>query len=130
MCLNLDTLTPDRCTTLFFFEKDDLIVIICVLCSALRIPQELVASNRTCCTGMEGFYILLRRLPYPSHLKDLGRIFRRRDVSELSVIVNLVLVILYDSWHHLLVTLPAAWLTTPCLQEVVDVVLKLCMSTS
>jgi hypothetical protein len=129
VCLNLDTLTPDRCTTLFFFEKDDLIVIICVLCSALRIPQELVASNRTCCTGMEGFYILLRRLAYPNRLKDLEEIFGR-GVSELSVIVNLVLVILYDSWHHLLVTLPAAWLTTPCLQEVVDVVLKLCMSTS
>ena len=119
--LNLDTLTPDQCKTLFRFEKDD----ICVLCRALRIPDELVASNRTRCTGIEGFCILLCRLAYPNRLKDLEEIFGR-GVSELSVIVNLVLGILYDSWHHLLYTLPAAWLTTPRLQEGSDAVLRLC----
>ena len=49
MRLSLNTFTPDQWKTLFHFEKDDL----CILCSALCIPEEFVASNRTRCTGIE-----------------------------------------------------------------------------
>ena len=47
-------------------------------------------------------------------------------MSELSVITNLVLEYLYGRWHHLLDTLPAAWLTDACLQKSTDVVLRYC----
>ena len=91
----------------------------------LRIPEELNASNRTRCSGIEGLCILLRRLAYPNRLKDLESLFGR-GVSELSVIVNLVLSIIYDNWHHLLDTLPTAWLTTIRLREGADAVLQWC----
>ena len=84
-----------------------------------------MGSNRTCCTGLEGLYILLCRLAYPNHLEDIEGIFGR-GVSELIVNTNLVLEFLYDRWHHLLGLLSAAWLTDARLQEGADAMLRYC----
>ena len=74
---------------------------------------------------MDGLCILLRRLAYPNRLEDLEDIFGQ-GVSELSVITNLVLDFLYEKWHHLLDTLPAAWLTDARLEEGAEAVLRHC----
>ena len=110
--LDLDSLPSDQCKSWFRFEKND----IPGLVQALGLPEELVGSNRTRCTGLEGLCILLRRLAYPNRLEDIENIFGR-GVSELSVIINLVLDFLYSKWHHLLDTLPVAWLTNARLHE-------------
>ena len=105
--LNLEVLTSEKCKSLFRFEKHNHHQ----LRRLLLIPEELNASNRTRCSGIEGLCILLRRLAYPNCLKDLESLFGR-GVSQLSVIVKVVLSIICDNWHHLLDTLPTAWLTT------------------
>ena len=87
--LNLEVLTTEECKSLFRFEKHDLHQ----LRRLLHIPEELTASNRTRCSGIEGLCILLRRLAYPNRLKDSESLFGR-GVSQLSVIVNLVLSII------------------------------------
>ena len=119
--MDFESLTPEQCKSWFRFEK----VYIPGLVTALGLPEELVASNRTRCTGLEGLCILLRRLAYPNRLEDLEGIFGR-GVSELSVITNLVLDFLYEKWHHLLDTLPAAWLTDARLEEGAEAVLRHC----
>ena len=118
--LNFEKLANDQCKSLFRFEKAD----IPGLCAALGIPQDLVALNRTHCSGLEGFCILLRRLAYPSRLENLESIFGR-GVAELSIIFNLVLKILYTKWHHLIDSLPVAWLNSFRIGEGADVVHKL-----
>ena len=85
--LDIATLPPDQCKSLFRFEKCD----IPGLVEALDLPQELVGSNRTRCTGLEGLCILLRRLAYPNRLEDIEGVLGR-GVSELSVIIK------YKSW--------------------------------
>lgn len=120
--LNLETISTEDCKKLFRFDKENLLR----LRRQLRIPEELKASNRTRCSGIEGLCILLRRLAYPNRLSDLESIFGR-GVAELSVIVNLVLAFVYDNWHHLLDDIPTAWLTNSRLQEGADAVLQLCL---
>lgn len=83
-----------------------------------------MTPNRTRCGSLERFCILLQRLAYPNCLEDLESIFGR-GVAELSIIFNLVLEILYTKWHHLLDSLPVAWLTSFCLGKGADAVHKL-----
>ena len=79
--LDIATLPPDQCKSLFRYEKCD----IPGLVEAIGFPQELeVIGNAV-----------------PVY----------RGVSALSVIINFILEFLYDKWHHLLDTLPAVWLT-------------------
>ena len=114
------SLKSEQCKSWFRFEMHTP-----GLVTALGLPEVLVASNRTCCTGLDGLCNLLRRLAYPNCLEDLEDIFGR-SVSELSVITNLVLDFLYEKWHHFLDTLPAAWLTDACLEEDAEAVLRHC----
>ena len=81
--LDFDKLTNDQCKLLFRFEKSN----IPGLCVALGKPEDIVAPNRTRCSGLEGLYILLRRLAYPNRLEDLESIFGR-GVAELSIIFS------------------------------------------
>ena len=69
--LDTATLPPDQCKSLPGpVEAPDF-------------PQELVGSNRTRCTRLEGLCFFLRRLAYLNHLEDIG-VFGR-GVSELSL---------------------------------------------
>lgn len=69
--MDFESLMLDQCRTWFQFEK----MYIPELVTALGLPEELVASNRTSCTGLEGLCILLCRLAYPNHLEDLEDTF-------------------------------------------------------
>ena len=60
--VDFESLTSEQCKSWFRFEKE------CIpeLVTALGLPEELIAGNRTRCTGLEGLCILLRRLAYPN----------------------------------------------------------------
>ena len=119
--LDLEKLTASQCKEMFRFAKED----IYELRRCLRIPDELVGINRTRFSGLEGLCILLRRLAYPNRLVYIEKVFGR-GVSELSVIVSHMLDFIYQRWHHLLDTLPVAWLTAQRLQEGAAAVFSRC----
>ena len=68
--------------------------------AALRIPDQIRGKNRSVFSGMEGLCVLLHRLAFPCHLSDLEPIFGRGK-AELSIIVNTMLLLLYNEWNHL-----------------------------
>ena len=70
---DMATLPLDQCKPLFQFEKCN----IPGLVEALGFPQELVGSNRTHYTELEGMCTLLHRLAYPNHREDTEDVFGR-----------------------------------------------------
>lgn len=60
-----------------------------------------ITENRLKVTIEDGFCMLLRRLAYPTRLKDLERIFGR-DYSSISRIANDVLDLIFDRWQHII----------------------------
>ena len=69
--MDFESLTLEQCKSWFRFEKE----YIPGLVTVLGLPEELIASNRTRCTGLEGLCILLHRLAYSNCLEDLEDIF-------------------------------------------------------
>ena len=100
-----DTLTDDECIQQFRFNKEDLFL----LKTLLQLPDKLVGSNASTCTGMEGLCILLRRLAYPNRLTDLVPIFGLHP-THLSVMFNLVLEHVHSNFQHLISDLDQPWL--------------------
>ena len=104
-----------RCKELFRFTKMELER----LQSTLRIPDEIRGKYRGVFSGLEGLCILLRRLAFPCRLCDLEPLFGRGK-AELSIIVNTMLLLLYDEWNHLFTNLDhhqQHWVTEETMEE-------------
>ena len=92
---NLDSWDDVECKTELRFEKSDLHL----LMQCLQIPGRIVCQQGTVCSGLEGLCIFLKRLAYPCRYTDMAYRFGR-SASELCLIFNKVLDIVYDANHH------------------------------
>ena len=88
---SLDSWDDARCLSETRFYKHDLFV----LMDAFGIPDKIVAEQGTVCSGMEGLCTLLKRLSFPCRYCDMVWAFGR-SVSELCVIFNTMLDLVYD----------------------------------
>ena len=85
----------EECITELRFAKKDLQL----LMNYLEIPEKIVCSQGTVCTGIEGLCILLKRLAYPCRYSDMASRFGR-NTSSLCLIFNAVLDHVYLHHHH------------------------------
>lgn len=102
---NLDDLSDDECWTEFRFFKAD----IHRLAEALQVPERITCYNRSVFNGFEAFCALLKRFAYPIRYGDMIKRFGR-PVSELCMMTNHMMNIIYDGHSHLLTELNQAWL--------------------
>ena len=60
-----------------------------MLASALKVPEYIRTRNRLRVGKVEALCIMLRRLAYPSRLKDIAPIFGRatEDISHVSMVM-------------------------------------------
>lgn len=105
----------------FRFQKADMQR----LCDALQLPAVMTATCRTTWTGFDGLCVVLRRLSYPSRLKDIVGLFGRPK-CELSVIFNGTIRFLYEHWRALLTELLHPWFTPERLEEFAEVISAKC----
>ena len=77
------------------FAKNDLHSLL----HCLQIPDRIVCQYRTVWCGMQGMCILLKRLSYPCRYTDMVARFGRNP-TELYLIFNTVLDIVYATHHH------------------------------
>lgn len=73
VCFNLDTYTIADCVEKFRFTPSTLRQ----LAVLLRIPERVITTERTRCSGVEALCILLRRFAVPDRWSDLMSIFGR-----------------------------------------------------
>ena len=92
---DLDLWDDTECKTELRFSKNDLPDLLDVL----DIPEKIICSQGTTCSGMEGLCILLKRLAYPCRYTDIVPRFGRNPTT-LCLIFNEVLDIVYDNHHH------------------------------
>ena len=92
---DLDDWDEAECKFESRFDKSDL----AVLSRALKFPDIFVCSQRTVCSGMEGLYILLKRLAFPCRYTDMVMGFGRNP-TELCLIFNHVLDFVYQTHQH------------------------------
>lgn len=91
----LEFMDDTECRTELRFAKNDLQDLL----QALDIPDKIVCSQRTICSGIEGLCILLKRLAYPCRYTDLVPRFGRNP-TELCLIFNEVLDLIFDMHGH------------------------------
>ena len=92
---NLESLDEAQCRTEFRFIKSH----IYELAVALNMPEKIVTEERVTCTGIEGLCILLKRLAFPCRYTDMVPLFGRNQ-TEICLIFNHVLSLLYHNHHH------------------------------
>ena len=92
---NLIFWDDEECGTELRFAKNDLQL----LMHYLQIPEKIVCSQGSVCTGIEGLCILLKRLAYPCRYSDMVTRFGRNP-SSLCLIFNTVLDQVYLNHHH------------------------------
>ncbi|XP_050508850.1 uncharacterized protein LOC126886054 [Diabrotica virgifera virgifera] len=97
---DLENMSEADVKTNFRFSKQD----IPVLVNALRIPDIIHTDTRNTVTGIMGLCILLRRLAYPSRLKDLQPLFNLSPQS-MSQIINHMITFITENHVHLLTDL-------------------------
>ncbi len=88
------------------FRKDHIAnLLIC-----LGIPEKVVCSQRTSCSGLEGLCILLKRLAYPCRYTDMVSRFGRNP-TEICLIFNEMLSLVFNTHHHRLESLEQPFLS-------------------
>lgn len=92
---DFDVWDDTECKTELRFGKKD----IPHLLDALDIPEKIICSQGTTCTGMEGLCVVLKRLAYPCRYTDLVTRFGRNP-AEICLIFNEVLDIIYADHRH------------------------------
>lgn len=112
---NLDRLTTDECKAEFRFHKTDLLKLL----EVLRLPDPIVCYNGLNVSAVEGLCILLKYFAYPCRHLDMVSRFGRHP-SQICIIKNQVLDIVYALWHHLLTTLNQPWLSPANLKIFAD----------
>ena len=94
---NFESMTDDECKSEFRFRKSD----IPRPCASLRLDDVVVTYNRYV---VEAVCILLKRLAYPCRYSDMVARFGR-PVPTLSNILNHMVNLIYQRFHHLLFSL-------------------------
>ena len=92
---NLENWDDTECYTELRFRKSDLPTLL----NNLQIPEKIVCTQRTTCSGMEALCILLKRLAYPCRYTDMVTRFGRNP-TELCLIFNTLLQFLYTTHSH------------------------------
>ena len=92
---DLDAWDDSECYTELRFRKNDLPALL----ACLRIPENIVCSQRTTCSGLEALCILLKRLAFPCRYTDMATRFGRNP-TELCLIFNTILNFVYTTHHH------------------------------
>lgn len=83
---DLESWDEAECHTELRFRKSDLpALLVC-----FQIPEKIVCSQRTTCSGIEALCILLKRLAYPCRYTDMISRFERNP-TELRLIFNTLL---------------------------------------
>lgn len=101
----LNKYTDEECLLNFRFQKVDILHLVV----ALRLPNKFVCLNGTVAGSIEGLCVLLRRLAYPNRLTDMITMFGRSK-TELSMIFNNVVDLVFAQHHSLLTNLNVPWL--------------------
>jgi hypothetical protein len=92
---DVDTWDDEECRTELRFAKKDLPL----LKQLLGIPDKISCRQGTTCSREEGLFILLKRFAYPCRYTDMISRFGR-DPTELCLIYNEVLDMVYEQHHH------------------------------
>ena len=92
---DINTLSEEECHTELRFSKQDLDQLL----GCLGIPEKISCEQRTVCSGLEGLCILLKRLSYPCRYTDMVPRFGRNP-TELCLIFNSVVDLIYENHHH------------------------------
>lgn len=92
---DFDSWDDTECKTELRFAKKDLPDLL----SALDIPDKIVCSQGTTCSGLEGLCIVLKRLAFPCRYTDLVSRFGRNP-TEICLIFNEVLDRIYTNHRH------------------------------
>ena len=92
---NFDNLDNTQCLADFRFEKEHILR----LTQALGITRKVICSQRSTCDGVEATCILLKRLAFPCRYSDMVSSFGRNP-TEICLIFNRVLDIVYDAHHN------------------------------
>jgi hypothetical protein len=95
--LSVESISSERFRLLFRFRKED----IHLLQNALRIPEEVVLSTGSRASGTVVLCIMLRRLSYPSRLKDLAYLFGRHE-SDISLFFKWAITHIETTFRHIL----------------------------
>ena len=99
---NLDEMTESECLSEFRFRKRD----IPILTDVLGIPETIWCEQGSTCDGLEGLYMVLRRLSFPCRYADIIPRFAK-PVPVISMVTNTVLDIMHPAhssritrWNH------------------------------
>ena len=92
---SLDSLDEAECLAMFRFRKQD----IPLLAQVLGVPEKIACPQRSVCSGMEAFCMVLKRVAYPCRYSDMIQCFGR-PVPELCMITNTMLDWIFDNHSH------------------------------
>lgn len=84
----------------------------------LNIPDVIKCCQGTKASGVDALCIILRRLAYPNRLCDITHTFGRSD-SELSLIFNETLNLIYEEHRHRLSRLDQEWINPEAFAEAI-----------
>lgn len=96
---DLQTMNDDECNAEFRFLKQD----IYTLADVLQLPNTITTYNGLVVQSIPALCMLLKRFAYPCRYGDLIPRFAR-PVPELSIIINHIMDLIYNRWHHLIDT--------------------------
>ena len=116
---DLDSWDDEECKMELRFAKSDLSLIKRLL-GISEIKEYMSARNYTC-SGIEGLCIFLKRLAYPCRYSDMAIRFGRNP-SEICLIFNEVLDLVYDAHHHRLASWNQPFLSSHLLQNCADAI--------
>ena len=114
---DLDNLSDDECQAEFRFLKNDMYT----LYDTLAIPEELKCYNGFKVYGIVALCLLLKCFAYPCRYLDILPRFAL-PVPQLSMISNLMMNFMYDTWGHLLTSFNQEWLSPANLQNFCGVI--------
>ena len=80
---------------MFRFRKQD----IPLLAQVLGVPEKIACPQRSVCSGMQAFCMVLKRVAYPCRYSDMIQCFGR-PVPELCMITNTMLDWIFDNHSH------------------------------
>ena len=92
---SLDSVDEAECLAMCRFRKQG----IPLLAQVLGVPEKIACPQRSVCSGMEAFCMLLKWVAYPCRYSDMIQCFGR-PVPELCMITNTMLDWIFDNDSH------------------------------
>ena len=93
---SLDDVDEAECLANFRVRKQDIPLLIQIL----GIPEKIVCPQRSDCSGVEEFYMLLKRLSYPCRYSDMIPHFGRPVPELRCTIANTMLHWIFENHSH------------------------------